>query len=223
MNTRICRTLLDKRFVSGCVLIIDVFRSSNTIIELLYKGAHSIIPVAEIGRALQLKERNPDYLLFGERNGIMVEGFDGDNSPTQKTTKSVEGMTVVLTTSGGTRCINACNDDSEVIIASFANASSVIKYLNDNNYNDVTFWAVGQKGEIASIEDNICAYYLQRLFLDKPVVFKSLKEEILTSDGADRLRELEQYDDLYYCLEENVKDTVPRYVKTPEGPRIIKG
>ena len=133
MNTRICRTLQDKRFVSGCVLIIDVFRSSNTIIELLNKGARAIIPVIETDTAFQLKEKNPDYLLFGERNGIMVEGFDGDNSPAQNIAKSVEGMIVVLTTSGGTRCINACNDSCDVIIASFANAYSVIKYLKDNN------------------------------------------------------------------------------------------
>jgi len=218
----ICKTLLDERFVSGCVLIIDVFRSSNTIIELLNKGARAIIPVIETDTAFQLKEKNPDYLLFGERNGIMVEGFDGDNSPAQNIAKSVEGMIVVLTTSGGTRCINACNDSCDVIIASFANAYSVIKYLKDNNYDNITFWAVGQKGEIPSIEDNICAYYLQRLFLDKPVDFKSLKEEIQQSDGAKRLRELGQYDDLKYCLEENVKDIVPRCIKTSDGLKIIE-
>ena len=45
---------------------------------------------------------------------------------------------------------------------------------------------------------------------------------LMSVDGAKRLRELGQYDDLKYCLEENVKDIVPRCIKTSDGLKIIE-
>ena len=63
------------------VVVIDAFRATSVIVEGLHNGAKSIIPVESVEEAMSIKAENPEVVLGGERDGILIEGFDLDNSP----------------------------------------------------------------------------------------------------------------------------------------------
>ena len=83
-------------------LIVDVLRASSTIIAVLARGAEKVIPVEDETEALRLG-KDLKAITIGERHGIKIEGFDHGNSPTEMLGLDLEGKTVVITTTNGTR------------------------------------------------------------------------------------------------------------------------
>ena len=201
--------LKDVVLLPKIVVVIDVFRSSNTIIEMLAQGAKRIIPIADIDHAIALKKNNHKWLIFGERQGIKLDKFDGDNSPTQNITQVLDG-TIVLTTSGGSRAIAACGNEKTIYFGSFANANALISYLRlEHGNEDIGFWSVGVKGEKVATEDELCAQYLNALWEGKTPNFDNYRNNLLNCPGAARLRDLKQTTDLDYCTKVDSREVVP--------------
>src|SRR6266446_3700733 len=76
---------------STCV-VFDVLRATSSMVTALANGAEAIIPVSEISEALEIKRKDPQVLLAGERDGLRIEanltgsiGFDLGNSPREFT------------------------------------------------------------------------------------------------------------------------------------------
>src|SRR6185295_4619519 len=61
------------------VVVVDILRATSSICVAFAHGAESVIPLASIEESLAYKEKG--YLIAGERNGEMIEGFDMGNSP----------------------------------------------------------------------------------------------------------------------------------------------
>jgi 2-phosphosulfolactate phosphatase len=93
------------------VVVIDALRASVTITSTLVVGAVRVIPVLTIAEARTYFNRE-GYLVAGERGGVQIEGFHFGNSPTEIWRRAVEvrGKTLVLTTSDGTRCVEAAQE-----------------------------------------------------------------------------------------------------------------
>src|SRR5436189_5710155 len=80
---------LERRDLSNQVCVVfDVLRRTSSIVTALANGASGILPVAEIPEALKIRERDPDVLLAGERDGLRIGSdltggvaFDLGNSP----------------------------------------------------------------------------------------------------------------------------------------------
>lgn len=68
MEVNILQLLDGARDAKGLTVIIDVFRAFSTACYAYDRGASRIFPIGEIGKAYDLKSRNPDYVLVGERN-----------------------------------------------------------------------------------------------------------------------------------------------------------
>jgi len=208
-----------KRFIAGareargtCV-VIDVFRASNTIISILDRGADCIIPVACLSVANLIKQENPDYLLFGERDGVKPQGFDFNNSPSEAAAQDLTGQTVIVASSAGTKGIVNARHTEELIVASFANAKAAAAYIRKKAPPLLTFLAIGLNAEQEAEEDEMCARHLQALILGKRPRTAGLKEKLLATEGADRLRRLGQTDDLEFCTRLDTFDIVPRATK----------
>ena len=110
-----------------CV-VFDVLRATSTMVTALANGANAIIPVAGITEALDLRQRQPDILLAGERDGLRIEApltggvsFDLGNSPREFTAAKVKGRTIAMTTTNGTCALQACASASAVLLGSFLN------------------------------------------------------------------------------------------------------
>lgn len=211
MEISIKSCLSGAKSAEGVTVIIDVFRSSNTIIACLIQGAECIFPVAFVEEALRLKKAHPDYLLFGERKGQAPVGFDGDNSPAKASGLKIDKKQIILTTSVGTKGIMGAERSEEILIGSFANAGAIISYLRKTNPKKVSLIAIGLDAEKTAAEDDLCAAYIKQNLEGKTPDFKKITDQILKSAGASRLRKLKQEDDLDFCLKLDITNIIPKF------------
>ena len=195
----------------GISVIIDVFRSSNTIIACMDQGADYIIPIGDLNKAFKMKKENPDYLLFAERKGYTVEESDYGNSPATASKLFLKNKKIILTTSAGTQGIIQATKSDEIIIGSFANAKAIVDYIRIKKPNKVSLVAIGFESNKKAEEDEFCAQFLKKQLLGMKFDFNKMKQKILKCDGADRLRKLKQEDDLDFSLKLDIYDIVPKY------------
>jgi 2-phosphosulfolactate phosphatase len=211
MNIKIYHCLEGAQEAEGLVVVIDVFRASNTIIALLQSGVKYIIPVAELEKAYHLKMANPDHLLFGERGGLPPQGFDYGNSPANVSTMNLKGKKIILTTSAGSQGIVGAISAERVLIGSFLNAKAIIHYLKMHYSSNISLLAIGNEAVEPAVEDEECAKYLQSLLMGASHYLEPMVDKILQSDGAARLRRLSQEDDLKFCLKMNKSEIIPKF------------
>src|SRR4029453_3535353 len=87
--------------INSIVVIIDVLRATSTIATALYNGAKCVIPVDSVSRCIELG-RQIEGITAGERDGKVAEGLLNGNSPFEYPRETIEGKTLVLTTTNGT-------------------------------------------------------------------------------------------------------------------------
>ncbi len=144
------------------VVVIDILRATTTMVVAYENGANNVIPVEHLEDALVYREQG--YLIAGERNGVKVEGFDMGNSPQEFTKDIVEGRNIVLSTTNGTKAINACSAAKFRYISSFRNIDAMAKTIIENNL-DVLLFCAGWKDKF-NLEDTVFAGALAQQLLD---------------------------------------------------------
>jgi 2-phosphosulfolactate phosphatase len=169
----------------GLAVVIDVFRAFTTACYAYAGGAESVIPVARAERAYELKRGNPDFLLMGERDTIMLPGFDFGNSPADILAADVRGRTIVHTTSAGTQGLAAAEGTAdEIITGAFVNAGAIAGYIQRKRPEIVTFVAMGTSGTEPSGEDTLCAEYLAGLVSGERMAFDPIREHLRGIESA---------------------------------------
>lgn len=142
------------------VAVIDVLRASTTIATALANGARTIIPMESpddvITRSKQFQRG--EVLLAGERRSLKMDGFDLGNSPLEYTKLAVDGHTVLLTTTNGTKALLAVQGARDVVVASYVNLTAVTAMLRAalRGGADITLICSGQDRQFA-LEDAGCA------------------------------------------------------------------
>jgi len=139
------------------VAVIDVLRATTTIATALAHGAAGVIPVAEPEDAIALAGRlgRDRVLLCGERHSLRIEGFDLDNSPASFTPPAVEGKTLLITTTNGTRALRAVATAASVRTAALVNRTATADALAHEN-GDVVIVCAGEANGFA-LEDALGA------------------------------------------------------------------
>lgn len=107
------------------VIVIDVLRCTSSIITALHNGARCVLPVRTVNEARRIYRENPGYVLAGERGGLKPRGFTLGNSPRAFTTDRVEGKTIVMTTTSGTRALANVRESRWVLIGALLNVTAV--------------------------------------------------------------------------------------------------
>jgi len=211
MEVQIKSCIEGARQAQGVTVIIDVFRSSNTILACMAQGAKAIIPVGKLEEAYRIKKNYPHHLLIGERKSQTPEGFDFGNSPSKATKVKLKNKEVILTTSAGTQGIVNARAADEILIGSFANAGSLLQYIRQKNATYVTLVPMGFESSEKAEEDEQCAQYLKELLVGQTSDFEQIKKIILRSKGAKRLTSIGREDDLHYALQLDVHPIIPRF------------
>ena len=155
---------LQGRDLSQAVCVVfDVFRATSTMLEALANGAACILPVRDIATALQARRQEASVLLAGERDGFRIGAdrtggieFDLGNSPREFTRERVEGRKVVMTTSNGTRALDACRGAGEVLATSFANLQATASWIRERRLPHLVIVCAGTLDH-ASLEDTLGA------------------------------------------------------------------
>lgn len=151
---------LRQRDLSRTVCVVfDVLRATSSMVTALANGAREIIPVSEIAEAVALRAARPDLLLAGERNGIRIlraqtgsVDFDLGNSPREFTRERVGERSIAMTTTNGTRALQACRSARRVLVGSFLNLSVVANWVVSQRLENLLVVCSGTLEE-ASYED----------------------------------------------------------------------
>ena len=186
MDIDILQLIEGAKQAQGLTVIIDVFRAFSTACYVVRNGAVEIIPVGDIDQAYQLKEENPDYILMGERAGVIRPGFDYGNSPTQIEHVDFAGKKIVQTTSAGTQGIVNATGADEIISGSFVNAAAIARYIRQQNPDVVSLVAMGWAGVESSEEDVLLAHYVRDLLTGNPTDLDDITEKLKKAKSAQK-------------------------------------
>lgn len=146
-------------WADATVVIVDVVRSTTTIVEALANGARGIYPAVSTEEAVKLAHSlgRDDTLLCGERKGQKVEGFDLGNSPAEFTREAVEGKRLVMSTTNGTRAFSLAHESPRVLACAFTNLSAVVEEVT--GADELVVLCAGREDRF-SLCDALCAGHL---------------------------------------------------------------
>jgi len=147
---------------AACV-VFDVLRATSVFVTALHNGAKAIVPVSEIADALALRQKQPEVLLGGERDGMRIRAaqsggidFDLGNSPREYTAEKVRGKTIVSTTTNGTRALRASARAKTVLAASFLNLTATAEFIKKKQPGQLVLVCAGTH-ENTALEDVLAA------------------------------------------------------------------
>jgi len=184
MQIEILQLLEGAKKAQGLTVIIDVFRAFSTACYAFGNGVQRIYPVGDLAKAYQMKDKNPEFILVGERNEQKPEGFDFGNSPSQLLESDLLGKTMVHTTSSGTQGIANATGAAEILTGSFVNAGAIISYIRTQNPERVSLVCMGYSCQHPTDEDTLLAVYIKNELEGKPNNFGAMVDQIRTGDGA---------------------------------------
>jgi 2-phosphosulfolactate phosphatase len=225
-------TLPNRDLSDTTCVVFDVLRATSTMITALGNGAQAILPVEEISEALAARRQRPDVLLAGERDGLRIgpdlargATFDLGNSPREFASSVVKGKTIVMTTTNGTRALNACRGARQTFAGSFLNLEATAETvarspsasilvvcsgtMDQTAFEDVLgagalcdlLWVRHQEGSVAD-----SAFMARELYLKSQA---DLLRVASTSRNARRLMSRpELRDDVPFCLQRDIQPLV---------------
>lgn len=226
LHTLLSPRLLDiYDLTDSIVVIIDVFRATSTIATALHNGAKRVIPVDTVEKCIELGKKTGG-ITAGERDGKIIEGLAHGNSPAEYPREFVEGKTLVLTTTNGTRLLHMAllNGASEVITGSFPNLTAVCDHLLSQNKNVVLGCSAWK--DRFNIEDTLFAGAVVSRVRDRFTVHcdsslmaeemyglhrHDMKEFVRKTTHWHRLAKFGLEKDLEYCVTEDVANVLPIY------------
>lgn len=226
MNIKILQLIEGAKQATGLTVIIDVFRAFTVEAYLVNNGVEKLIPVGDKQIAYEYKEKYKDCILIGERRGIMLEGFDYGNSPTQIEKIDFSGKTVVHTTSSGTQGIANAKNAKEILTGSLVNAKAIAEYIKMQNPEDVSLVCMGNGGESEAREDTLCAEYIKSLLEGKDLNLNYEIENLKNIAGKrffdPKLQDIFPERDFYLATELNKFNFVLKLEKDNEGINHVK-
>lgn len=148
------------------VVVIDVLRTSTTMITGLANGAKEIIPTESIAAAGIIGRNSQEQaLLCGEKNGKRIEGFNLGNSVREYSEENVRGKSLIFSSTNGTPSLIKSKFARNCVVLGFVNISRVAKHLSTLGEDHIILCA--GKDEEFSLEDTVCAGMLISLLTSK--------------------------------------------------------
>lgn len=153
------------------VVVIDVLRSSTTVVAALKNGAREIIPVGSIESAVKISGSlfGDVTLRGGERNGKMIQGFNLGNSPLEYSEAMVRGKSIIFCTTNGSVAMVKSRYARKMAVGGFVNMTAVVEFVRSLQ-SDVLILCAGRPPMTGgfSLEDAVCAgMIIQRLTAEK--------------------------------------------------------
>lgn len=216
--------LFDTR--NSIVVIIDIFRATSTIAAALHNGAEKVIPIASVEECMAMSHSIPGCITAGERDGKVVPGLQYGNSPLDYHPEFIQGKTLALTTTNGTKLLHMVKDADTIITGSFLNMDAVVAYLRRQNKHVVLACAAWK--DRVNMEDTLFAGAVVQQLQDvfqctcdsalmarslyvQAAVQPSLLDYMKSSSHYARLSAYGLIKDMEYCTTPNQHPVVPLY------------
>ena len=215
------------------VVVIDILRTTTTVIAAMANGAKAVLPAASQDEALRhvANLERDAVVLAGERKLERIDGFQLGNSPLEMTEDAVRGKTVVMSTTNGTPAIAAAESGAPIIIAAVTNFSAAVVQAKEafEKSQEIVILCSG-RDRMFALEDAYAAGRFVRAlvpgnkrrsveFNDAAIAALELvrrygekwKRAIMASAAAKELRERGFRADLAAATEVDSHDIVPTY------------
>lgn len=186
MQVNVVDHVAGARDAEGVAVVIDVFRAFSVAAYAFSRGAATVIPVAEVDHARELKRQHPDWLLIGERHAKPLPGFDCGNSPTDLLKLEIAGRTIIHTTHAGTQGLTAAPDSVETLTGALVNAGAIVRYLQVLQPEIVTIVRMGHEARENCEEDDACAELLRSRLLGEPMPVAGIRERLRKASSAQK-------------------------------------
>ena len=198
-------------------VVVDVIRATSSIAQALASGYERVLCCAEIDEARSLRtELGDEAVVGGEREGVVVDGFDVGASP-REFARGPRAPTLVLTTTNGTRAIVAAAERCEIVLlGSLLNLGAVAAAARAAG-GDVAIVCSGFKGRFA-LDDAYCAGRIVEVLGGRPTdaALAALRLARAWPSPLDGLR-ARTYGppgidaDIEHCARVDALTTVPRF------------
>jgi 2-phosphosulfolactate phosphatase len=210
--------------LSEVMVIIDVFRSSTAIVSFLDNGAKYIVPCKSTEDVRKLKNMGlimEGAILVGEEMGVTPKGFNLNISPSAIRKELIQNKVLIFSSTNLTRILHYCSSAKIVLIGGLINAKAIAKYLEIIGPKDVGIVACGVLPlQMVTLEDIIGAGAIAHKidkgeFSDTAImsclVYQNSKWKELIYSGyvAKYLTKIGFEEDVRFCLQEDVSNTVP--------------
>ncbi|MDH7462029.1 2-phosphosulfolactate phosphatase [Chitinophagaceae bacterium 26-R-25] len=214
------------------VVIIDVFRATSTICTALYNGAKAVVPVADVERCKQIGAEIGG-ITAGERDGKVIPGLQYGNSPAEYPRDFIEGKTLVLTTTNGTKLLHMALEcgAADVVTGSFPNLSAVCDFLVKQNKNVIlgcSAWkdrfnledTLFAGSVISSVKEHFTIHCDSSLMAENMYELhkNDMENFIQLTTHWHRLAAYGLQKDLQYCVTKDVANVLPLY---KEGVLVV--
>lgn len=186
MEVRVVDRVAGAQSAQGIAVVIDVFRAFSVAAYAFSRGAATIIPIAAVEDARELKRQHPDWLLIGERHARPLPGFDCGNSPADLEKLDLVGRTLVHTTHSGTQGLTNALQADEVITGALVNAGAIVRYLQARQPAIVTIVRMGHEARENCDEDDICAELLRSRLTGSPMPTDGIRERLRAASSAQK-------------------------------------
>jgi 2-phosphosulfolactate phosphatase len=170
----------------GVAVVIDVFRAFSVAAYAFSRDAATVIPIASVDDARELKRQHPDWLLIGERHARPLPGFDCGNSPSDLEKLDVAGRTIIHTTHAGTQGLTAVPSSVQTITGALVNAGAIVRQLQALKPEFVTIVRMGHEARENSDEDDLCAELLRSRLLGEPMPVAGIRERLRHASSAQK-------------------------------------
>lgn len=169
---------IEKEHLEGkTTVVFDILRATSTIVTALANGCREVVPVITVEEAGSISRNRENIILGGERESLLIPGFQLGNSPLEYSPEKVSGKIVVITTTNGTRAIRgAAEGAGRFLIGSLLNAKAVARAVIEQG-RDTALVCAGTRGKF-SLEDTVAAGMVALELMDSTC-------EVGTSFGSD--------------------------------------
>jgi 2-phosphosulfolactate phosphatase len=212
------------------VVVLDVLRTTTTVITAVANGAKAIVPAATSEEAVRLTANlaKDGVLLAGERKCLKIEGFALGNSPREMTPEAVSGKTIFLATTNGTPALVATQGGDPVLVGGAVNFKALAERARAvfAERGDLVIVCAGRDGEFA-LEDAYTAGRLVRVLkrgarklrlndaataaLDLTTHYEDRSDALSHSEAARQLADVDLGDDVAFSGKPDRFSVVPTY------------
>jgi 2-phosphosulfolactate phosphatase len=212
-------------------IVIDVIRATSTIAQALAAGYERVYCTAEVDEARALRDELGEGVLGGERNAVLIPGFDLGNSPREYVEPA--GRTLILSTTNGTRAVLAAAARCErVVTASLLNLGAVVEATRAAG-DDAIVVCAGVQGTMNLDDAYVAGRIVELLGWERTdaaeaaarlrATWSGAEEAFRASKSGRNLLENAPHlePDIPYCAQESVLDVVPRLVAMRDGAAEI--
>ncbi|HLQ24194.1 MAG TPA: 2-phosphosulfolactate phosphatase [Gemmatimonadales bacterium] len=215
------------------VIVLDVLRTTTTVITAVANGAKAVVPAATSEEAVRLTANleKDGLLLAGERKSLKIEGFALGNSPREMTPAAVSGKTIFLATTNGTPALVAAQGGDPVLVGGVVNFKALVAraravFAERGEEADLVIVCAGREGDFA-LEDAYTAGRLVRALkrgtrklrlndaaaaaVDLTTHYRDWADALSHSEAARQLAQVDLGDDVAFSSKPDRFSVVPTY------------